>query len=311
MRVGFGLPWLVVLSFVIVDPGMAQQKSTPSQQKSAPAQQNAPVQQPSAPAQPSAQDNLWAQIEKLDWKLGPNQGDIAGTATIVVPKGSAFLSSAGTRRFLELQGNLGVDDGYTFAPGDISWFSVFTFDPSGHVADEEKIDPDELLAILKKDNAERNEERKKRGLETLVLEDWFVAPHYDIQTKRLEWGTRLRQPSGGVTVNYSIRLLGRTGVMSALLVSDPTSLDQDIKSFKTALAGFDFNSGQKYSEFRTGDKVAEYGLAALIVGGAAAAAAKSGAFKFLGKFLVVGVLGGLGAAWAAIRSFFSRKQAQS
>src|SRR6266436_3538559 len=89
----------------------------------------------------------------------------------------------------------------------------------------------------------------------------------------------------------------------------PTSLDKDIKSFKTALAGFDFNSGQNYSEFRSGDKVAEYGLAALIVGGAAAAAAKSGAFKFLGKFMVVGVFGGLAAAWAAIRTFASRKRA--
>jgi uncharacterized membrane-anchored protein len=164
MRVGFGLPWLVVLSFFIADPGIAQQKSTPSQQKGAPAQQNAPVQQPSAPAQqPSPQDALWAQIEKLDWKLGPNQGDIGGTATIVVPKGSAFLSSAGTRRFLELQGNLGVDNSFTFAPGDISWFSVFSFDRSGYVADDEKIDPDELLAILKKSNAEGNEERKRRS----------------------------------------------------------------------------------------------------------------------------------------------------
>jgi len=276
------------------------QKSTPSPQKSAPA---LPAQQP------SPQDNLWAQIEKLDWKLGPNQGDIAGTATIVVPKGSAFLGSAGTRRFLELQGNLGDDNSFTFAPGDLSWFSVFSFDRSGYVSDDEKINPDELLTIMKKSNAEGNEERRRRGLETLVLEDWFVTPHYDIQTRRLEWGTRLRQASGGVTVNYAIRLLGRAGVMSAILVSDPTSLDKDIKSFKTALAGFDFNSGQKYSEFRTGDKVAEYGLTALIVGGAAAAAAKSGAFKFLGKFVGIGVLGGLAAAWAAIRGFFSRKQA--
>ncbi len=299
MRVGFGLPCLVILSFVIAEPGMAQ-KSTPSPQKSAPA---LPAQQP------SPQDNLWAQIEKLDWKLGPNQGDIAGTATIVVPKGSAFLGSAGTRRFLELQGNLGDDNSFTFAPGDLSWFSVFSFDRSGYVSDDEKINPDELLTIMKKSNAEGNEERRRRGLETLVLEDWFVTPHYDIQTRRLEWGTRLRQASGGVTVNYAIRLLGRAGVMSAILVSDPTSLDKDIKSFKTALAGFDFNSGQKYSEFRTGDKVAEYGLTALIVGGAAAAAAKSGAFKFLGKFVGIGVLGGLAAAWAAIRGFFSRKQA--
>lgn len=97
--------------------------------------------------------------------------------------------------------------------------------------------------------------------------------------------------------------------MSAILVSDPSSLEKDIKSFKAGLVGFDFVAGQKYSEFKSGDKVAEYGLAALVVGGAAAAAAKSGAFKFLGKFIGIGVLGALAAAWAVLRGFFSKKQA--
>lgn len=298
------LYFIAVVSLLVAAPALGQQKS-------APAQQNGPrAQQPSAPApQPSAQDLLWAQIKELGWKMGPTQGDIAGIAAIAVPNGSAFLGSADTRRFLEIQGNPGVDGAFTFAPNDISWFSIFSFEPSGYVPDEEKIDPNALLDILKKNNVESNEERKRRGMETLVLEDWFIIPHYDVQTKRLEWGTKLRPASGGVTVNYSIRLLGRGGVMSALLVSDPTSLGKDVKTFKAALAGFDFNPGQKYSEYRTGDKVAQYGLAALIVGGAAAAAAKSGAFKFLGKFIVFGVLGGLAAAWAAIRSFFGRKQA--
>jgi uncharacterized membrane-anchored protein len=304
MRIGFRLFGLAALALFLTAPAMAQQKSAPNSQKSAPAPQ------PNPPAQqPSAQDQLWAQIEKLDWKLGPTQGDIAGTASIVVPKSSVFLGSTGTRRFLELQGNLAADNNFTFAPSDLAWFSVFAFDSSGYVQDDEKIDPDELLDILKKSNIAGNEERKRRGLGTLVLEGWYVTPHYDVQTKRLEWGTRLRNESGAVTVNYTIRLLGRTGVMSAILVSDPTSLDKDIKSFKTALAGFDFNAGQKYSEYRTGDKVAEYGLAALIVGGAAAAAAKSGAFKFLGKFIGIGVIGGLAAAWALLRGLFSRKQA--
>ena len=250
MKLGIGIIWLVVLFFSIADPVVAQQK-TKSSQSPAAAQQSAPVQQSGTPPaqQPNPEAALWAQIKKLDWKLGPANGDIGGTATIAVPKGSAFLDSADTRRFLELQGNLGVDNSYTFAPGDISWFSVFAFDRSGYVADDEKIDPDELLAILKKNNAEGNEERKRRGLATLTIEDWFVTPHYDIQTKRLEWGTKLLNPAGEVTVNYSIRLLGRTGVMSALLVSDPTSLDRDIKSFKTALAGFDFNSGQNTLNF--------------------------------------------------------------
>jgi uncharacterized membrane-anchored protein len=262
-----------------------------------------------AAAQQKAPENdVGAQIAKLDWKLGPGQGDIGAVASIAVPQGSLFLDPAGTRRFLELLGNLGSDNNYTFGPRDLNWFSVFSFDPSGYLKDDEKIDPDELLAILKQSNAASNEERKRRGLQTIVLESWYVAPHYDVQTKRLEWGTKLRGESGDSSVNYTVRLLGRTGVMSAILVSDPASLDNDMKAFKTGLAGFDFAAGQKYAEFKSGDKVAEYGLAALVVGGAAAAAAKAGLFKFLGKFIWVGLIG-LAGLWAAVRRFFSRSQA--
>jgi uncharacterized membrane-anchored protein len=276
---------LVVFSLLAIAPGYAQQTN--------------------------AHDDLWSQIKQLDWQFGPTEGRIGTTATIQIPRDSVFLGSPGTQRFLELQGNLANDNDFTFAPGDLSWFSVFSYDPSGHVSDEETIDPDALLDQLKKTNLAGNEERKRRGLETLILEDWYVSPHYDVQTKRLEWATKLRDPAGGIAVNYAIRLLGRTGVMSALLVSNPTTLDKDIKSFKAALSGFDFNSGQKYAEFRSGDKVAEYGLAALIVGGAAAVAAKSGAFNILGKFIGVGVMGGLAAAWAAVRGFFARRRRQA
>jgi uncharacterized membrane-anchored protein len=278
---------VVLLSLFAAAPGVAQQ------------QQN------------DVNADVWSEIRKLDWQFGPTEGHIAGTATIAVPKDSVFLGSVGTRRFLELQGNLGNDNDFTFAPGDLSWFSVFSYDPSGHVADNENIDPDTLLELLKKTNLAGNEERKRLGLETLVLDDWYVSPHYDILTKRLEWATKLRDPAGGISVNYAIRLLGRTGVMSAILVSNPTTLERDIKSFKVALAGFEFDSGQKYAEFRAGDKVAEYGLAALIVGGAAAAAAKSGAFNIIGKFIGVGAMGGLAAAWAAVRGFFARRRRQA
>lgn len=259
------------------------------------------------PAQQDAND--WNEIKKLDWKIGPSRGDISTVASIDVPQDSAFLGSPASRRFLELNGNLGRDGNYIFAPSTLSWFAVFRFDPSGYVKDDETLDPNELLSILKKSNASGNEERKQRGLRTLTLDGWYVEPHYDVQTKRLEWATRLREETGGITVNYTVRLLGRTGVMNAILVSSPNKLDGDIKAFKASLAHFTFNQGQSYSEFRAGDKVAEYGLAALIVGGAAAAAAKSGAFKAFGKFLVIGVFGGIAAAWAAVRRFFSRERA--
>jgi uncharacterized membrane-anchored protein len=86
--------------------------------------------------------------------------------------------------------------------------------------------------------------------------------------------------------------------MHAILVSDPESLEREIAEFKTALTGYDFTAGQRYAEFRAGDKVAEYGLAALVLGGAAAVATKTGFFKAFGKLIVVGVVA-LGAAVAA------------
>jgi uncharacterized membrane-anchored protein len=91
-------------------------------------------------------------------------------------------------------------------------------------------------------------------------------------------------------------------VTSAVLVTDPDHFDTDLGEFKTALTGYDFNAGDRYSEFQSGDKVAEYGLTALILGGAAAVAAKTGILKVIGKFLWIGVV----AVIAAVSSFFKR-----
>ena len=76
---------------------------------------------------------------------------------------------------------------------------------------------------------------------------------------------------------------------------------------RTLIAGFHFQSGQTYAEYRKGDKVAEYGLTALVLGGGAVLAAKSGLFaviaKFFGKFLKLIIVGAI-ALGAVIKKFF-------
>jgi len=42
------------------------------------------------------------------------------------------------------------------------------------------------------------------------------------------------------------------------------------------IGGFSYSSGYKYAEWRSGDKVAAYGLTALVAGGAGVALVKSG-----------------------------------
>ncbi len=69
------------------------------------------------------------------------------------------------------------------------------------------------------------------------------------------------------------------------------ALKTTLPKFRNVLAGFSFTQGHQYAEFRQGDKMAKYGLSALVVGGAAAVAVKTGAAKWLWKLVVVAVLG--------------------
>jgi uncharacterized membrane-anchored protein len=253
----------------------------------------------------SDEKNLQAELGKLQWQTS-GAGQIAGRASVQIPNGIVFLGSSDTQRFLELTGNLPRSDIYTIAPKSLHWFGLFSFEDSGYVPDDEKLDPDALLEELKNGNRAGQEERKRRGLPSLVLEGWLVEPHYDLATKRLEWGTKLRADTNEISVNYTIKLLGRRGVMDAVLVSEPNTLEQDTREFKSILTGYTFNEGERYTEYRSGDKVAEYGLSALIIGGAAAAAAKSGAFKGIAKLIGIGVLGLLAAARGLYARLFRR-----
>src|SRR6266704_459989 len=74
------------------------------------------------------------------------------------------------------------------------------------------------------------------------------------------------------------------GVMEVVLIVQPDQLSDTLPAFRNLLAGYSFQSGQSYAEYRPGDKVAKYGLAALVVGGAAVGAAKLGLFAWLAVF---------------------------
>jgi len=261
----------------------------------------------SAPAQREP-GQVIQELQKLAWLRGPGEGTIAGKAKIQIPSGFAFLDERNTRRFLELMGNPPRDGHWMIAPANLDWFAVFSFDPVGYVKDDEKIDADALLKSLKEGDGPGNDERKRLGMAPIYTDGWHVPPHYDSGSKRLEWGMRLRDEKGGMHVNYTSRLLGRSGVMSAVLVSSPQTLNSDMKEFNGALAGYQFNAGEQYAEFKSGDKIAEYGLGALVLGGAAAAAAKAGLFKSLGKFLWVVIGGAAMGGWALLKKLFGRKE---
>ena len=250
----------------------------------------------------------------IDWQAGPGSGQIGSVAKINIPEGYRFAGRDGVRRFLELTQNpvSGKELGVLVPPeqsGDM-WFVIFEFNSVGYVKDDEKDDLDAkaLLDSIKKGTEHSNEERRKRGWATMDILGWYTPPRYDPVTNNLTWAIR-GSSEGDEVVNYSVRLLGRKGVMDVDLVLNPTQVAGTVPEFDQLMSGFEFTSGNRYAEFLPGDKVAQYGLTALVAGGAGAALAKSGLLAKMWKFLVFGAIAAFAAIKRVIGSLVGKKPA--
>jgi len=262
-------------------------------------------------AQTQAEDPAVTQMKNLPWVLSPATGSIAGKATVDL-SGMRFLDTEGTDRFMKLTGNLPRGDSYVLGRQDLGWWAVLDFLPEGYVKDDEQIDQADLLKTLKEGNVRSAEERKKRGLPSLTLTGWQLPPQYDSENKRLEWATLLHDGDGRKVVNYTTKLLGRSGYTTATLVSEPATFVADMAEFKQALRKVEYVQGERYSEWKQGDKVAAYGLGALFVGGAAAVATKKGFWALLGGVFAAFwklIVGAVAAVLVGLGKLFKKKEA--
>ena len=268
----------------------------------------------------TAQENQGPARPAIDWQEGPSTGDL-GVAEINIPEGYRFTGRAGAKRFMELTQNpptgneLGVLIPNTKDAKGAFWFVVFEFQDVGYIKDDEKdkLDAKALLSSLREGNESANQVRKERGWALLEIVGWEKQPFYDAHTHNLTWAIRARTPGQqDEVVNYSTRVLGRRGTMSVDLVLDPQLVSTVIPEFDNLIGGFTYKQGSRYAEFVKGDKVAAYGLTALVAGGVGAGLLKSGLLGKLWKLIVVGVLALVSLIkkiFAAIKKMFSTEEA--
>lgn len=262
-----------------------------------------------APAAVPAADDVAAAPEDsipINWIKGPGTGRLGDLAEIPVPEGHLFTDGEGTRTLMEAMGNIVSDQEVgLLGSGDLEWFAVFEFDEIGFVKDDEKsdLDAEAILESIRKGTEAANKVRRERGFGAMSITGWVKPPHYNERTHNLEWAIRARDDEGGEVVNHNVRLLGRRGVMKVTLVCDVDKLQASLPLFEELLDGYSFNSGHQYGEYRKGDKIAKYGLTALVVGGASAVAVKSGLLRHLVKFIAVGIA----AVGAFFKKLFGRK----
>lgn len=245
---------------------------------------------------------------------GPSTVALGKVAELKLPAGHHFVGPDSLDKFYELTQNMrsGKEVGLVITP---DWTLVFAYDDIGYVKDEEKdkLDGNALMKAMSEGQEAANEERKRRNWDQIRLAGWATAPHYDGKTNHLKWAINLTSSQDNfkeVWINESIRLLGRGGVMNITLASDqPGFKAAEAQVDKLLAENFSYVSGQKYAEFKSGDKVAAIGLSALVLGGAGVMAAKMGLFAKLGVFFSKfwkAIVFGLIAIGAVLKKFLNR-----
>ena len=266
---------------------------------------------PPAVAQTGEESGFPAILEPVK---GPSSAQLRGLATLNVPGGYVYIGEKHIAKFLEMTGNQpSPSDIGALLPEADDWIIFFSYEDIGYVKDDDKdaLDPEAILTSIREGNEQANAYRRERGIPPMEVVGWDQPPFYDEETKNLTWALRGRS-EGHDIINYNSRVLGRGGVMSVNLVCDPTALASVVPIYKQLITNdFAYNPGQRYAEWRQGDKVAAYGLTALVTGGGIAVAAKTGLLAKLGKsikLIVVGAIAAVAAIGRAVRRFFGGGQ---
>jgi uncharacterized membrane-anchored protein len=220
---------------------------------------------------------------------GPADVPLRELATIHLPDPYSFIPASEGAAFMRAMGNKTDENFYGLVISkqqDQFWFVTIDYRDSGHLKDDDakSWNADELLQNIKDGTEASNKDRTERGFPALEVVGWVEKPAYDETTHRLVW-SMLAKESGNAaqvaTINYNTYALGREGYFELNLVTAESMIGQDRKHAGALLSALDYRPGQRYEDFNAStDRVAEYGLAALI-GGVAA--------KKLGLLAVIGV----------------------
>jgi uncharacterized membrane-anchored protein len=224
---------------------------------------------------------------KIPWQPGPKLIDLGHGSKLDLPESHVYLGMPDAAKLMEKMGNLHNDGLLGLVASKIEadqYLVTLRYEESGYIKDDEKLDGEELLDSIREGEDDYNDERKKLGFSAIHADGWDEQPHYDKQKHQLIWGLIIRDDEGA-SINYNTRILGRSGFVSLNLLTDKQHLAEYKPAGAMLLGRTQFESGQRYEDFNSStDKVAEYGLTGLVLGGAGMGLAKAAKIGLLAKF---------------------------
>lgn len=208
------------------------------------------------------------EIMRLHWKRGPGTYALADShARITLPQDVAIVTGADAARMAFLLQGIEQPQTVAIAQSRTTDAIVYIdYDDEGFVTDEDwsDIDPDALLRDMRAAREAASDERRRNGGPgAMYTVDWLILPTYDPAKKEARWAIQF-STNGQLFANLQVIRLGRYGYHRMSWAGPASGVDSTPHFLQTMLDSYSYDEGYRYSDHVEGDKVAGFGIAALV-----------------------------------------------
>ncbi len=201
-----------------------------------------------------------------DWKVEGKYHLPKSNSTLSVPEGYILLTGEDAINFANSKSSSDTESVeaivYDIETTDLILFENFQ---EGYVCmdDWKEIKPKELLSRIQKHAALANAKRKQLGIQEVQITEWLIKPTINRKKNTMRWALHLTEGAQGGYVEAQAIKLGKNGYEKVTLFTTTEVFRPDVGNLSVLLEAFEFDSGYRYGDFVSGDKVAHYEIATL------------------------------------------------
>lgn len=251
-------------------------------------------------------------LSELDWKYSGSHKFPSSNSSLSVPEDFALIMGDDAKKLRVL---CDMDDDEVIEAILLdTYFNewiYFSNIKEGYVSlDEwEDIDSKNLLETISDNTEKANIERRKKGKSELHVVGWLQEPYLDRDSSTVFWILEAKRQEGDVEeliINSVALKLCRNGYERIVWASDKESFISYGGVLDKVLKGYSFDPGYCYQDYTPGDKVAEYGIAALVAATVGGNILKSSGLLLILKKWAAIILAGSAALFYKLKKIIRR-----